>query len=82
MRDFARLYAELDETTSTSRKLAALQGYFARAAPQDAACVSRRRWPPGRATGPCRSATERAGLDEWLFDEAITPWATWPKPSP
>ena len=28
MRDFARLYAELDETTSTSRKLAALQAYL------------------------------------------------------
>ena len=37
MRDFALLYAELDETTSTTRKLNALQQYFRTAAPADAA---------------------------------------------
>ena len=31
MREFSRLYAELDATTSTTRKLAALQDYFGRA---------------------------------------------------
>jgi hypothetical protein len=43
----------------------ALQGYFARAAPQDAA------WAAGAGPGapPLRQCAERAGLDEWLFDE-------------
>ncbi|MYM37382.1 ATP-dependent DNA ligase [Duganella sp. FT94W] len=74
MRNFALLYAELDETTSTSRKLAALQAYFTTAAPQDAA------WAvyflaggkPRQAVSTRllrQYATEYAGLDEWLFDE-------------
>ena len=37
MREFARLYADLDETTSTTRKLDALQQYFSRATPENAA---------------------------------------------
>ena len=37
MREFARLYAELDETTATKRKLDALQNYFPSAAPENAA---------------------------------------------
>ena len=37
MKDFAELYAELDATTSSNAKLAAMQSYFAQAAPQDAA---------------------------------------------
>jgi hypothetical protein len=37
MREFARLYAELDETTATNRKLEALQNYFEHAAPENAA---------------------------------------------
>ena len=75
MRDFARLYAELDETTSTSRKLAALQAYFQRAAPQDAAwAVYFLAGGKPRQAVPTRLlreyATERARLDAWLFDEA------------
>ena len=37
MRQFAALYAQLDATTSTSAKLAAMQRYFADAPPADAA---------------------------------------------
>src|SRR5690242_19122573 len=37
MRRFARLYRELDETTKTSRKIAALRAYFATVDPADGA---------------------------------------------
>ncbi|MBE3023203.1 ATP-dependent DNA ligase [Janthinobacterium sp. GW458P] len=75
MREFARLYAELDETTATSRKLAALQAYFQRAKPHDAAwAVYFLAGGKPRQAVPTRLlrdyATERAGLDAWLFDEA------------
>ena len=75
MRDFARLYAELDETTSTSRKLAALQAYFRGASPENAAwAVYFLAGGKPRQAVPTKLlreyATERAGLDAWLFDEA------------
>ena len=75
MRDFARLYAELDETTSTSRKLAALQAYFASATPANAAwAVYFLAGGKPRQAVPTKLlrqyATEYAVLDEWLFDEA------------
>ena len=75
MREFAQLYAELDETTATSRKLAALQAYFQRATPQDAAwAVYFLAGGKPRQAVPTKMlrelATERAGLDAWLFDEA------------
>ena len=75
MREFARLYAELDETTSTSRKLAALQAYFRRATPENAAwAVYFLAGGKPRQAVPTKLlreyATERAGLDAWLFDEA------------
>ena len=75
MREFAQLYGELDDTTSTSRKLAALQAYFQRAAPADAAWAiyflaggKPRQAVPSKLLREL--ATERAGLDAWLFDEA------------
>jgi hypothetical protein len=37
MREFARLYKELDTTTATSRKLDALKKYFAASEPANAA---------------------------------------------
>ena len=37
MRDFAQLYAELDRSTATLDKVAALRRYLARADPADAA---------------------------------------------
>jgi DNA ligase-1 len=75
MREFAQLYAELDETTSTSRKLAALQAYFRGASPENAAwAVYFLAGGKPRQAVPTRLlreyATEQAGLDAWLFDEA------------
>ncbi len=75
MREFARLFAELDETTATNRKLEALQAYFGSAAPENAA------WAvyflaggkPHQAvpTKLLRQyAVEYAQLDEWLFEES------------
>ncbi|MGW8393781.1 ATP-dependent DNA ligase [Pseudoduganella sp. HUAS MS19] len=74
MREFARLYSELDETTSTRRKLEALQAYFGRAAPENAAwAVYFLAGGKPRQAVPVKLlrqyATEYAGLDEWLFDE-------------
>jgi DNA ligase-1 len=74
MRNFARLYAELDETTSTTRKLAALEAYFRMAAPQDAAwAVYFLAGGKPRQAVPTKLlrqyAMEYAGLEEWLFDE-------------
>jgi DNA ligase-1 len=74
MREFARLYAELDETTATNRKLEALQNYFANAAPDNAAWAvyflaggKPRQAVPSKLLR--QVAIEYAGLDEWLFDE-------------
>jgi len=74
MREFARLYAELDETTSTKRKLDALQAYFSQAAPENAAwAVYFLAGGKPRQAVPVKLlrqyATQYAGLDEWLFDE-------------
>lgn len=74
MREFARLYAELDETTATNRKLEALQNYFAHAAPENAAwAVYFLAGGKPRQAVPAKLlrqyAIEYAGLPEWLFDE-------------
>ncbi|WEF33367.1 ATP-dependent DNA ligase [Pseudoduganella chitinolytica] len=74
MREFARLYAELDETTATNRKLDALQAYFSSAAPENAAwAVYFLAGGKPRQAVPVKLlrqyATEYAGLDDWLFDE-------------
>jgi len=74
MREFARLYAELDGTTSTNRKLDALQAYFRKAPPADAA------WAlyflaggKPRQAVPTKLLRENAiafaVIDDWLFDE-------------
>lgn len=75
MREFARLYAELDETTSTTRKLDALQAYFSHAAPENAAwAVYFLAGGKPRQAVPTKLlrqyAIEYAGLDDWLFDES------------
>ncbi len=75
MREFARLYAELDETTSTTRKLDALQSYFSHAAPENAAwAVYFLAGGKPRQAVPTKLlrqyAIEYAGLDDWLFDES------------
>ncbi|WP_020654966.1 ATP-dependent DNA ligase [Massilia niastensis] len=75
MREFARLYAELDETTSTTRKLDALQQYFSHATPENAAwAVYFLAGGKPRQAVPVKLlrqyAIDYAGLDEWLFDES------------
>jgi DNA ligase-1 len=72
---FARLYAELDETTATSEKVAALARYFANAPAADAAWavhfLSGRRPKRLVRSGDLRAwAIEAAGIPEWLFDES------------
>jgi DNA ligase-1 len=74
MREFARLYTELDSTTATNRKLAALQTYFASARPEDAAwAVYFLAGGKPRQVVPTKLlrqyTIERAALDDWLFDE-------------
>ena len=74
MKHFANLFTELDSTTSTNAKVAALQAYFKVAPSADAA------WAvyflsggkPRRVvkTAALRAlATSAAGIEDWLFDE-------------
>jgi DNA ligase-1 len=75
MREFAQLYAELDETTATNRKLEALQNYFGRTAPENAAwAVYFLAGGKPRQAVPTKllreAAIEYAGLDEWLYEES------------
>ena len=74
MEAFARLYAELDATTSTHAKLAALDAYFRGAAAADAAWAAYflaggrpRQLVPVRVLRDV--AVAAAGLPRWLFDE-------------
>jgi DNA ligase-1 len=75
MREFAQLYADLDETTATNRKLEALQNYFEHAAPENAAwAVYFLAGGKPRQAVPTKllrdAAIEYAGLDEWLYEES------------
>ena len=75
MRAFAELYAELDATTSSNAKLAAMQRYFAQAAPEDAAwAVYFLSGGRPRQLVPVRLLHELAvthsGLSPWLFEES------------
>ncbi|RIJ11730.1 ATP-dependent DNA ligase [Pseudomonas sp. 91RF] len=75
MKDFAGLYAELDATTSSNAKLAAMQAYFAQAEPQDAAwAVYFLSGGRPRQLVPVRIlrelAVEVSGLTPWLFEES------------
>ncbi len=77
MKDFAALFARIDESTKTSVKTAALADYF-RTAPDDdklwtIALFSGRR--PKRtitATKLRAWAAEAAGLPDWLFEESYS----------
>ena len=74
MREFARLYAELDETTATNRKLDALQQYFQSASPENAAwAVYFLAGGKPKQAVPTKLlrqyAVEFAGIEDWLFDE-------------
>lgn len=75
MKDFAALFATLDQTTRTNTKVAALAGYFRTAPEPDRlwtiALFSGRR--PKRAITTTRLrewAAERAGIPLWLFEES------------
>ena len=75
MKAFAELYAELDATTSSNAKLAAMQHYFAEAAPEDAAwAVYFLSGGRPRQLVPVRIlrelAVEISGLSPWLFEES------------
>jgi len=74
MEAFARLYTELDATTSTHAKIAALEAHFRAASAADAAWATYflaggrpRQLVPARALRDIAVAT--AGLPRWLFDE-------------
>jgi DNA ligase-1 len=74
MRAFSELFEELDITTATGLKVAAMKRYFATAAPADAAwatyILSRRRLK--RFLGPAilrRWLIEACGLPDWLVQE-------------
>jgi DNA ligase-1 len=75
MKQFAALYRELDATTSSLAKQAALQRYLQSAAPEDAAWAvyflaggKPRQLVPSKLLRLL--AQEAAGLPEWLFDES------------
>ena len=75
MRNFALLYAALDETNKTNEKVAAMVRYFESAPPNDAAwavhfLIGRR--PKRLVKGPnlWGWAREEAGLPDWLFAES------------
>jgi len=75
MKAFAELYGLLDATTSSNAKLAAMQRYFAHAAPEDAAwAVYFLSGGRPRQLVPTRLLREQAmllsGLPEWLFEES------------
>ena len=73
MKRFARLFAELDQSTATLAKVGALKRYFADAAPRDAAWAvyflaggkPRQVVPSGVLWA---IACRKAGIDDWLFD--------------
>ena len=74
MEAFARLYAELDSTTSTHAKLAALDGYFRTARHDDAAWAAYflaggRPRQPVPASVLREVAIAAARLPPWLFEE-------------
>ena len=73
MKRFAQLFAELDRSTATLAKVAALKRYFASAAPRDAAWAvyflaggKPRQVVPNSVLWA--TACERAGIEDWLFD--------------
>ena len=75
MKAFAELYANLDATTSSNAKLAALQAYLLQAPPADAAwAVYFLSGGRPRQLVPTRllrdMATEAAGIEPWLFEES------------
>jgi DNA ligase-1 len=74
MKRFVQLYTELEQTTKTTEKVAAMAAYFAKATPADAAWavyfLSGRKTKQAVPTKRLRLwAREVGGVSEWLFDE-------------
>ena len=74
MKDFAELYAALDQTTKTNAKIAALKRYFEAAEPEDAAwavsfLIGRRPKRLLESRKLAQWAVEEAGVADWLFSE-------------
>ena len=77
MKDFARLFTRIDESTKTTVKVAALASYFAEAADDDklwtiALFTGRRPKRTITATRLREWAAEVAGLPDWLFEESYS----------
>lgn len=75
MKDFAQLFTQLDQTTKTSEKVAALEAYFHAAEERDKlwtiAILSHRRPKRSVTTTLLRQwAAEQAGIPQWLFEES------------
>jgi DNA ligase-1 len=75
MKDFASLYASLDETTKTSVKVDAMVDYFQHAAPSDAAwavyfLIGRKPHQVIPTAKIRRWAAASAGVSDWLFEES------------
>jgi DNA ligase 1 len=75
LKHFAKLYSELDASTSTSAKVAALKAYFELAQPADAAWavffLAGGKPRQTVATKVLRQAALKvSGLSEWLFEES------------
>src|SRR5579883_1136210 len=75
MRAFAQLYAELDSTTKTNEKIAALKKYFMNAAPSDLAwavhfLIGRRPKRLIETRKLVEWAIEEAAIPDWLFGES------------
>ena len=75
MEEFAELFTQLDQTTKTNKKVAALSEYFANADPQDKlwtmALLAHRR--PKRTVNTTllrQWAAEMSGVPDWLFKES------------
>jgi DNA ligase-1 len=74
MQRFSRLFHQLDASTATNAKVAALRRYFSEADAADAAWavyfLAGGKPRQVVATGVLRAlACERAGIDDWLFEE-------------
>jgi DNA ligase 1 len=75
VKHFASLYAELDETTKTNEKIAALTLYFSQVPAEDAAwaihfLIGRRPRQLVATRKLCEWAAAEAGVPEWLFGES------------
>ncbi len=74
MKEFVALYRAIDETTKTSRKVAAMREYFSSCSPPDGAWavffLTGRRFKRFISTARLREwCAQQAGISAWLFEE-------------